>query len=580
MMSNVSNLKLSSTEKNRDQDINGFRHLLSSREKRRFIVESMKKTLNHFVHALIRTPFSVAKRKYIDKRDHPGTDSAINSQLFSCGVAVNETSSSASPSRSSSANTVDINNHQQQHNNTDDDLDDNDRETNQSESNTLSDGRSDTTTTKYSFKSQTSASVVPPSLQESIQNLDTTNLSLSQQIVVATLVHQHPSRKNEEDLDFDTSVDVKRQHHLLHLQQQHPQVEIENQENQANVLIQTSPLHLHHHSSHASPPRSFLILNRWRQSQENIESYESPLPSPKQQHESLISSNVFPLRTTSLRSSLPTPLYHPLSTTLRTTSITTTNSLTRLSYPDTDANEILMPSSHVIDTEPSSLVGVRLPITPPPISAISLDSSCDKINNETQFPTFNSNFQHHQHRHSTSFLPTKTSSYSFMAIPTSSTAITQPTITSSSLSTTNLTSSNHITSNIGSTTTNTTTTTGVSGGINERLGALFSGRFANLFLPHHHHHHHHHHNHNPHQKHLHQQPATQHRSTIDFNEFITKNNFYNKQNEMAKPKSHQDFLSLSLSPPLNRRNKDLPALRGPFVSFMLCIIQHCDLFVN
>jgi len=30
-------------------------------------------------------------------------------------------------------------------------------------------------------------------------------------------------------------------------------------------------------------------------------------------------------------------------------------------------------------------------------------------------------------------------------------------------------------------------------------------------------------------------------------------------------KAQQDFLSLSLSPPLNRR-RDMPALRGPFVS--------------
>lgn len=92
----------------------------------------MKKVFNHFVHALIRTPFSVAKRKLLDKRDHPGTDIAINTHIFSCG-AVNERSSS----RSSSASTAD---------NGDD----------KSESNTFSDCRSDTT--KYSLKSPTSVS--------------------------------------------------------------------------------------------------------------------------------------------------------------------------------------------------------------------------------------------------------------------------------------------------------------------------------------------------------------------------------------------------------------------------------------
>lgn len=426
-----------------------------------------------------------------------------------------------------------------------------------------------------------------PSLRDTSTSPEVIDLPLSQhQIVVAAALvqqqQQHQARKNEEDAvlqssDFDTSVVVKPQQRLLH-HQPVAVVEVEK-ENQANVLTQTSPSHHHTHHSHVttnvSPPRSFLILNRWRQSQENIESL-SPLPSPiQQQHEKSIFSPqatniVVPIKTTSLRSSLPTPLFHhPLSSTLRTTSITTANSLTRLSYPDNDANEILMPLSHVIDTsfvvgnnDSPSLVGARLhhqSTTPPPISAISLDSSCDIINNDTtHFPTFNSNnFQHHQHRHSTSFLPTKTSSYSFMAIPTttSTTTTSSPSTTTSAISTTNLTTTiNNFNINIG-------TTGSIGTGINERLGSLFSGRFANLFHPHHHHHHYHHN-----QKHLHQQPATQHRSTIDFNEFITKNNFYNKQNEMAKPKSHQDFLSLSLSPPLNRRNKDMPALRGPFVS--------------
>lgn len=448
---------------------------------------------------------------------------------------------------------------------------------------------------------------VVPSHRDSSISPEVIDLPLSQQIVVVGgLVpppqqqqqQQHEelkARKNDEDVvlqssGFEISVDVKPQIHLLHHHQQAVEVE---KENQANVLsTQTSPLHHHHYHSHAtttnvSPPRSFLILNRWRQSQENIESL-SALPSPplssslkQQEHENVFQSSGVSLKTTSLRNSLPIFQYNPLTSTLRTTSITTANSLTRLSYPDNDANEILMPLSHVLDTnvqvqvnnDPSSppLVAVRLPtqpsVTPPPISAISLDS--DLINNEnnsSHFPTFNSNinFQHHhhqQHRHSTSFLPTKTSSYSFMAIPTSSQATTTNTFvntaTSSSTSTTNLTqlTTNNIASNLGG-----TTSGSIGTGINERLGSLFSGRFASLF----HHHHHHHHAH--HQKHLHQQPATQHRSTIDFNEFITKNNFYNKQNEMAKPKSHQDFLSLSLSPPLNRRNKDMPALRGPFVS--------------
>lgn len=112
----------------------------------------MKKTFNHFVHALIRTPFSVAKRKLLDKRDHPGTDFAVNSHLFSCGAVIDK-SSSSSTSRASSPAAAS--------GSAEDEFEccDEDTSHNQSESynNTFSDCRSDTTT-KYSLKSPTSVS--------------------------------------------------------------------------------------------------------------------------------------------------------------------------------------------------------------------------------------------------------------------------------------------------------------------------------------------------------------------------------------------------------------------------------------
>lgn len=316
-----------------------------------------------------------------------------------------------------------------------------------------------------------------------ITNIQETDLSLHIN-QIATIV-----TKNEEDVvhDLDSEPVVK-------------------QHQQANVLPQ-----LHHRTPSPQSP-SFLILNRYQQAspQENV-----------------------PIKTTLLRSSLPNALYDPITTTLRTSSITTTNSLTRLSYQDDDANEILLPSSHVTTSDQPSPSTHPIPTSKnascsPPATQLT-PSKENNIIVDTKFPLFNFQFQQNHHRHSTSFLPTKTNSFMVNTTGTGSTCGSGVNITTTA----------------------------------DRLGSLLAGRFSNLFQSHHHHHYHHHMHH---QKHLHQQPATQHRSTIDFNEFITKNNFYNKQNDMTKPKSHQDFLSLSLSPPLNRRNKDLPALRGPFVS--------------
>lgn len=61
----------------------------------------MKKTLlkNYFIQALIRTPFSIVKRKLFDKSNHPGTDIAINAYT-SCGTATSAEHTKCSECRS------------------------------------------------------------------------------------------------------------------------------------------------------------------------------------------------------------------------------------------------------------------------------------------------------------------------------------------------------------------------------------------------------------------------------------------------------------------------------------------------
>lgn len=236
------------------------------------------------------------------------------------------------------------------------------------------------------------------------------------------------------------------------------------------------------------------------------------------------------------------------------------------------------PPANTNTSSPSSFLTSSTTSLFPTIISSSTEEASLELSKPPPLPFLHSSFgAHHFHRHSTSFLPTKTNSYNSFTMVNNVVNLNQlRTPPSSPL---NLGSNAIVTSTAAT---------------SDRIGSILNssatrlGNFFSTFHSQHHQHHshyHHHHHHHGHggglglhggSKHttiltsnkLSQQMATtlQHRSTIDFNEFITKNNFYNKtQNEMAKPKSHQDFLSLSLSPPLNRRTKDIPALRG-FVS--------------